>query len=166
MAELTPKERLLPSLLDRLTDHMPGTKEELRNRRALSMKQFRKSVLRDLEWLMNTVNLESAVNFEEFPELRNSVINYGMPCLSGSTVNNADRHQITKLIRQSIQAFEPRILKDTVKVTLLEDEELENRAAIAFQIEGTLWGNPLPEALFLRTELDLDLGEVKITDSW
>jgi len=166
MVELTPRERLLPSLLDRLTDRQPGNKEELRDQRATSIKQLRKSVLRDLEWLMNTVNLESVVDLEKFPELSNVVINYGMPCLSGSTVNNADRYQIMKQIKKSIVAFEPRIMKDTVKVTLLDEVELENRAAIAFQIEGTLWGNPFPEALFMRTEFDLDLGEVKITESW
>ena len=164
MAELTPRERLLPSLLDRLTDDEPRKQEEAREQRASSMVSLRKSVLRDLEWLMNTTNLEAVIDFDDHPELRSSVINYGMPGLSGNTMNNHDKVLIQRLIKECIQAFEPRILKNTLRVTLLDEVELDNPHAIAFQIEGTLWGRPLPEALFLRTELDLELGEVKVRE--
>jgi len=165
VAELTPKERLLPSLLDRLTDEHPNAKDESRDARTGSIQSLRLSVLRDLEWLMNTVNLESVVDFEEHPELVGTVINYGLPGLSGQTANETELRSIEKLIKRAIQAFEPRILKNTLRVTLLVDAELDNKNAIAFQIEGTLWGRPMPEALFLHTELDLELGDVKVQEA-
>ena len=165
MAELTHKERLLPSLLDRLTDDRPKEREETRHHRAGNVTSLRESVLRDLEWLMNTVNLESVESLEAYPELRNTVINYGMPGLSGTTLNLADRDSIKALIKAAIETFEPRILKNTLRVSLIEDENLVNPHAIAFQIEGTMWGRPMPEALFLRTELDLELGDVKVTEA-
>jgi hypothetical protein len=28
-----------------------------------------------------------------------------------------------------------------------------------------MWGRPMPEALFLRTEMDLELGAVKVIDA-
>lgn len=165
MAELTPKERLLPSLIDRLTDDRPSEREESRHQRAGHIRSLRESVLRDLEWLLNTVNMESVVDFDTHPELKNTVLNYGMPGLSGSTINTADRDAIKKLIQNAIEAFEPRIMKNTLRVTLIEDDKLVNPHAIAFQIEGTMWGRPMPEALFLRTELDLELGDVKVTEA-
>ncbi len=165
MAELTHKERLLPSLLDRLTDDRPSVREESRHHRAGSISNLRSSVLRDLEWLLNTVNLESVVSLEACPEVRDTVLNYGMPGLSGNTINTADRNAIRKLIKDAIATFEPRILKNTLRVSLIEDAELLNPHAIAFQIEGTMWGRPMPEALFLRTELDLELGDVKVTEA-
>ena len=165
MAELTHKERLLPSLLDRLTDERPKEREESRHQRAGNVTSLRESVLRDLEWLMNTINLESVESLEAYPELRNTVINYGMPALSGTTLNLADRDSIKALIKAAIETFEPRILKNTLRVSLIEDENLSNPHAIAFQIEGTMWGRPMPEALFLRTELDLELGDVKVTEA-
>lgn len=165
MAELTPKERLLPSLLDRLTDERPNAKEESRHQRAGNITSLRESVLRDLEWLMNTVNLESVIDFDTHPELRSTVLNYGMPGFSGSTVASMERDTIRDLIKKSIEMFEPRILKNTLRVTLIEDMEGLNPHAVAFQIEGTLWGRPMPEALFLRTELDLELGEVKVVEA-
>jgi type VI secretion system protein ImpF len=165
MAELTPKERLLPALLDRLTDEHPKEREESRHHRAGNITSLRESVLRDLEWLMNTVNIESVVDMDAYPELKGTVLNYGMPGLSGSTINSADRESIKKLIKGAIEAFEPRILKNTLRVSLIEDKTMVNPHAIAFQIEGTMWGRPMPEALFLRTELDLELGSVKVSDA-
>lgn len=165
MAELIHKERLLPSLLDRLTDDQPHVRDEPRHVRAGNIASLRQSVLRDLEWLMNTVNLESVISFDAYPELRDTVLNFGMPGLSGSTINNADREAIRRLIKRAIEQFEPRILKDTLRITLIEDAQMSNPHAIAFQIEGELWGRPMPEALFLRTELDLELGDVKVTEA-
>ena len=165
MAELTPKERLLPSLIDRLTDDEPNVREESRHQRVATISGLRESVLRDLEWLMNTVNMESVIDFDAYPELKTSVINYGMPGLSGSTISGAERNNIKKLIKEAIEAFEPRIMKNTLRVSLIDDEHMVNPHAIAFQIEGMMWGRPIPEALFLRTELDLELGDVKVMEA-
>ena len=87
----TLKDRLLPSLLDRLTDNEPRKNDESRDQRVATLQSLREAVLRDLEWLMNTVNLESVMNFDDFPELRDTVINYGMPGLAGNTMSNSDR---------------------------------------------------------------------------
>lgn len=114
---------------------------------------------------MNTVNLESVISLEAYPEVRDTVLNFGMPGLSGNTINMADREAIRKLIKDAIEKFEPRILKDTLKVSLIEDKEQINPHAIAFQIEADMWGRPMPEALFLRTELDLELGDVKVSEA-
>jgi type VI secretion system protein ImpF len=165
MAELTPKERLLPSLIDRLTDDQPGEREESRHQRASNIGSLRESVLRDLEWLMNTVNLESVIDFDSYPELKSTVLNYGMPGFSGATISAVKSGEIRNLLKLAIETFEPRIMKNTLRVSLIEDEEMVNPHAVAFQIEGTMWGRPMPEALFLRTEMDLELGAVKVIDA-
>jgi len=164
MAELISKERLLPSLLDRLTDDHPSQTEEGRDQRVSTMKRLREAVLRDIEWLLNTVNLESTVDLDELPEVRDSVINFGLPAMSGTTSKQADTGKIEKIIKRAIEVYEPRIMKNTVRVRGIQDAKLDNPCAIAFQIEGTLWGNPYPEALYFHTELDLELGEVKLNE--
>lgn len=165
MPELTPKERLLPSLLDRLTDDSPEKKKESREYRAMSMSQFREAVKRDLEWLMNTVNQEAVTDFENFPELRSTVINYGVPGLAGQTTNDRELASIKALIQHAIESFEPRIISESLKVALVEDYNKPGSHSIAYEIQGMLWGRPLPEALFLRTELDLEIGSVTVTDA-
>lgn len=164
VAELTPSERLLPSLLDRLTDENPGSDVEAREHRSESVFKLRQAVLRDLQWLMNTGNLESLVDLKNYPEVAESVLNFGMPNLSGQTISTVDIAAIERDIKRVIQLFEPRILKGTLRIKAMRDGETAHRNAVAFQIEGTLWGKPMPEALFLRTEVDLELGEVKVTE--
>src|SRR5690606_9956450 len=85
MAELTTRERLQPSLLDRLTDRNPGSSQEGRDDRVLSVSQIKAAVLRDLGWLLNTACHSASASLDEFPEVEKSVFNFGMPSLSGLT---------------------------------------------------------------------------------
>lgn len=165
MAELTSKERLVPSLLDRLTDNNPDQKSEERSARAESVLSLRSAVLRDLEWLLNTGNIEGVVNLDDYPELVSSVLNYGMPNLSGKTVSTIDQNIVEAHIRETIRVFEPRILPNTVRVTALSGVGESHSNSVVYQIEATLWGRPMPEALFLRTEIDLELGSVVLKES-
>lgn len=158
MAELTPNERLQPSLLDRLTDRNPKGEKESREERVLSVRQLRKSVLRDLEWLLNTGRLETTEDLSAYPEIRHSVLNYGIPDLAGSTASGMDVYQLEQTLRQVILDFEPRIMPHTLRVQITRDDKEMSTNSITFEIEGEIWGQPLPEHLYLKTVLDLELG--------
>src|SRR5262247_2869962 len=80
---LPPQERLQPALLDRLTDDEPDKKVEPREMRVLSKRKLRESVLRDLAWLFNSTKLESREALAGAPYVRNSVVNFGLPAMSG-----------------------------------------------------------------------------------
>ena len=164
MAELAPKERLQPSLLDRLTDNEPDKQRESADKRVLSMRRLRESVLRDLGWLLNCGSLESLVDFEDYPLVAHSVINYGLPDLTGVSASGIDEVQIEQALRQAILDFEPRILRNSIKVRAILSEGEMNRNAVIFEIEGDLWAQPVPLRLFLRTELDLESGTFSVTD--
>ncbi|MEJ2426173.1 MAG: type VI secretion system baseplate subunit TssE, partial [Candidatus Thiodiazotropha sp.] len=49
----TKNQHLHPSLLDRLTDDEPEKSKESQDKRVMSMRRVRQSVLRDLSWLLN-----------------------------------------------------------------------------------------------------------------
>ncbi len=164
MAELTQKERLQPSLLDRLTDEEPDARQESRDKRVLSPARLRECVRRDLTWLLNTTNLASLQNLGDYPEVAQSVINFGMPDLAGHTAASIDLRALERLLSKVIWDFEPRLLKNSVKITLLNDEQKMNHNAMCFDIEAELWAQPLPLRLFLRTEIDLENGGVSVTD--
>jgi len=165
MAELTPQERLQPSLLDRLTDDAPGETKESREQRVLSMRRLRQCVLRDLTWLLNADNLSLREQAEEYSFVPGSVLNYGMPPLSGNTAQNIDIAQFERMLRQLIWDFEPRILRHTVKVRAVLSEEQMNHNTLSFEIEGELWGQPMPEQLYLKTEVDLESGKVSVAEN-
>ncbi|MEJ1354416.1 MAG: type VI secretion system baseplate subunit TssE [Candidatus Sedimenticola sp. (ex Thyasira tokunagai)] len=164
MAELTTKERLQPSLLDRLTDDTPDKKQESRDQRVLSMRKLREGVLRDLSWLLNSVNLSAVQDLDEYPEVARSVVNYGMPDLAGHTASGVDIHALERLLRQAILDFEPRLMRNTVKVRLRLADSQMNHNAMTFDIEGELWAQPVPLHMFMKTEIDLEVGQVTVSD--
>lgn len=164
MAELTPKERLQPSLLDRLTDNEPERAVEGRDLRVLSPQRLRESVRRDLAWLFNSVNLSSVQDLTGHPEAERSTVNFGLPDLSGKTAAGVHAPTLEKLIRKAIWDFEPRLTKNSVRVKLIQDRKEFGPNALCVLIEAELWAQPLPLRLFLRTDLDLETGEARVAD--
>ena len=165
MAELTQNERLQPSLLDRLTDDDPQNRQESRDKRILSLQRLREAVRRDLSWLLNCGNLSATEDLDDYPEVYRSVINYGAPDLAGSTASTLNRIDVERMLRESVLNFEPRILRDTLKVKLDRDHEQMSHNALVFLIEGELWAQPVPMQLFLKTALDLETGAIDITET-
>ncbi|HET9934230.1 MAG TPA: type VI secretion system baseplate subunit TssE, partial [Polyangiaceae bacterium] len=152
MAELTPKERLQPSLLDRLSDDEPDRTRESREKRVLSPQRLRESVRRDLSWLLNNTHLATVQDLDPYPHVEQSTLNYGMPDLAGKTASTVDNAALEKAIRRAIWEFEPRLLKESVRVKAVVNEKQMNHNALCFTIEAELWAQPLPLRLFLRTD--------------
>jgi type VI secretion system protein ImpF len=121
-------------------------------------------VRRDLSWLLNTSNLASVRDLEDYPEVERSTVNFGIPDLAGKTASSLDTAAVTKLLKRAILQFEPRLLKNSVKVRLVVDHDQHTPNAVCFAIEADLWSQPLPLKLYFRTDLDLEDGEAKITE--
>jgi type VI secretion system protein ImpF len=165
MGELTPQERLQPALLDRLTDDQPGTRQEPRDQRVMSKSRLRQAVLRDLAWLFNATRFETAGQLARMPQVRRSVVNFGLPSLSGRALSSLDLAELERAIRQSIVDFEPRVLPDTLQVTaLVETSDLDRHNVVGIEIRGQLWAQPMPLELLVRTEIDLETGKVEVAD--
>ncbi len=162
MADLTSQERLFPSLLDRLTDDQPTQTSESRERRVFSVHKLREAVLRDLAWLLNTCHMAASEELTAYPLVAKSVLNYGIPDLTGKTVSGLQVNDVQRALRQAILDFEPRILAGTLEVRGQVSESMTN--SLTFEIEGDLWSRPIPERLFLRTELDLETGSLTMTE--
>ena len=163
MKDLSLKEKLLPSLLDRLIDDSPNERKESRKERIQTLQSHREAVLRDLEWLMNTECLESAHDLSEYPLVAQSVVNFGMPSLAGSALSAVDVAGVESRIAKAILSFEPRILKDSLKVQSAYASEDSPLNSLTFEIMGDLWALPIPQRVFLRTELDLETGNIDVS---
>jgi len=155
MAEgLTLLDRLQPCLLDRLTDDQPDKAEESRTQRIVSLQRYKAGVLRDLEWLFNSVGHfpdESVgeLTFGDYEEAFRSVLNFGIRQLYGRLA--PDLEEIEQQLTAALIVFEPRINRKTLKVKVKLD-----RNFLAIDLTGELWVNPLPEKLFVKTQLDLE----------
>ena len=165
MAELTPQERLQPALLDRLTDDEPDKKVEPREQRVMSRSRVRQAVLRDLAWLFNATRADHATDFGAAAFARRSVVNFGLPALSGTSASMLEAADLERAIREAIRDFEPRILPDTLRVrALINADSLDHHNVVGVEIQGQLWAQPVPLELLVRTEIDLETGKVEISD--
>lgn len=129
-----------------------------------SLGEIRACVKRDLDWLLNANQYSPQKDFENYPAVASSVINYGMPDLTGKTVTGFDQDHLERLLKQVVINYEPRIIKRTLSVRVLADKSLFDHNALAFEIEGELWAEPQPLHLHLRTEFELEDGTVSVYD--
>ena len=164
MVEAGARDTLQPALLDRLTDHEPSRKVESRQERVISRTQLRASVLRDLSWLFNTTNLASDADLAAFPLVAQSTLNYGLPPLSGQIVSSLDLSRLERVLKDALLRFEPRILPQTLSVRGIAPGTETHHNVLSFEIKGDLWGHPYPLEMLLKTEVDLESGEIRIAE--
>jgi type VI secretion system protein ImpF len=164
MADQAPQDRLQPALLDRLTDDESDSKVESRERRVISSRKLRESVLRDLAWLFNTMPLGQTEDLTDFPAVRESVLDYGMTDLAGVTLSSLDPGDLERRIKNAILLFEPRIVRKSIRVRTVMPDDPQHKNALAFEIEGELWGQPIPTRLYLKSEVDLENGSLTVAD--
>jgi type VI secretion system lysozyme-like protein len=117
-----------------------------------------------LDWLLNASQYSPQEELADFPEIASSVLNFGMPDFTGKTVSGFNPNDIELLLKQVILNFEPRIYERTLAVRVIADRSLSDHNAVAFEIEGELKTEPQPLHLHLRTEFQLEDGNVSVLD--
>ena len=151
MARVDKKKKLRPSILDRLLDDEPDNQHEVDLGQHQKLKQLRNSVRRDLENLMNARFRVMEPN-EEFQELDNSLLNYGLPDLATINITDLDkRKEFTSKMEKILKGFEPRF-KD-VNVSYMENKDNIDRT-LRFRIDATLYADPSPEVVVFDSILE------------
>jgi type VI secretion system protein ImpF len=158
-------DRLQPALLDRLCDDEPEKRQETLEHSVVSKGRLKRTVLRDLIWLLNTTCHDTDDQLAFYPEVRRSVLNYGIPVLSGKNFSGVDWRELERAIHEAILVFEPRILPDTLKVkAILPTDSLGHHNVLQFELRGELWSMPFPIELLIRSALDLETGQMTLHD--
>lgn len=132
------------------------------DRRAMSMSRLREAVLRDLRWLFNATGIDDVVDLDRFPEVRRSVLNYGLRSLAGRPVSSIDPIEVARRIRDAVAYFEPRLSGIRVTPEVLDDAVAG--MTLSFRIEAELWGQPVAQHLSLLTSIDVETGHVSVGD--
>lgn len=161
MADRTISERLQPSLLDRLTDHEPDVLTETRQERVINERRLKEILQRDLSWLLNTNNHESLLDNDAMPNVVRSTVNYGVREVAGELSSFERAQEIRKMIHVAIERFEPRILPGSIDVEYRADVD-SGDAIVSYDIRADMWAQPMPLELFLRSEVNVATGELKL----
>jgi type VI secretion system protein ImpF len=152
-------QTLAPSIIDRLCAPVAGG-----GRAALegvTAAELKRSVARDLEWLLNT-RVWTPWNLEALEEAGRSILNYGLPELSGYSWASADdARTIKSLIETAIRTFEPRLLPRSIKTEVLPVEDVSD-FKVRIRIEAILHVDPISEPVVFDTGLDLEGGGLRV----
>ncbi len=137
-----------PSVLDRLQDaEAAGSGPSVSGH----LDALRVSVRRDLEMLLNT-RQRCLSPPADLGELRQSVINYGIPDFTGEDMAAPEhRELLRKAVEETIQRFEPRFIK--VSVSLIGERESLDRT-LCFRIEALMRAYPSPEPVVFDSIMD------------
>ena len=165
MIDIAAQERLQPSLLDRLIDDDPTSKIEPVDQKILTKQALRQAVLRDLSWLLNATGYCPPLDEKQFPDTACSVLNFGLPTMSGQFASTMQRASMEQALRQAILSFEPRILSRTLEIEIvLEGYAMDSHNRVGLTIKGMLWAQPVPMEFLMRSRIDLEEGRFMVED--
>lgn len=149
--------KVVPSVLDRLIDLDPRESKEAPQSRTNSLRQLKQSVLRDLDWLLNTRHGFRVP--EDLEEATRSVACYGLPDFTSLSVqSHSDLTQLSKDIENAIRFFEPRL--QNLTVSFLNTNESERQ--VGFRIDAQLDVDPTPEPVSFDTVLNSGNGSFTV----
>ena len=123
---------------------------------------LRATVRRELTWLLNTTNLGAAQDLSSYPEVQTSVLNYGLPDLTGRVSTQAAITDRGEQIRQAIITFEPRM--DAEKVEVEPRSTVERDNAVAFMIRGDVTSAVKAMPVQFVADVELETGEALVRE--
>jgi type VI secretion system protein ImpF len=160
MAKREIERTVQPSLLDRLTDDDPRSPADVRVSYLESLQNFKRSVQRDLEWLLNTRRIADGVP-SHMEELKHSVYNYGIPDITSLSRDSVDsRTLLLARVEEALAMFEPRLANVHISMQELEGEA--HRRELRFIVEATMRLDPTPEQVMFDTVLHFSTGEIDV----
>lgn len=147
------------TLLDRLIDRDPDRAGDKPINRADSIREFKASLQRDLEWLMN-VRRADEPDAGRMPELARSVYHYGLPDLTSLSRDSGESlSRLATFIEQAIAIFEPRLTNVKVTATPQDDSPLSD---VRMQVEAVLRLEPSPERITFDTVMHKGNGDLEV----
>lgn len=154
-----------PSLLDRLTDNDRAVTRESEAAGQLSSHRMRDYLKRDISNLLATIRLEDITDLSAYPNIRTSVLNYGIGDISGMPEKNVRALELEAMVRDALRAFEPRLSPGSVHVDVIEYKEGDMRGQAKMVIDASWTDGVVREALNLEARIDFSSGDISLQDA-
>ena len=122
---------------------------------------LRQVIQRDVAWLLNDIQFEATTTLDDYPEVRTSVLNQGLPELIGRSLDSDTMARRSEEITAALRAFEQRIRPETISV-VFDTSRIDTENKLYFAVSGEI-RNALEEAwVQFSTSVDLDDGKVEV----
>ncbi|TDV59171.1 type VI secretion system baseplate subunit TssE [Pseudomonas sp. LP_7_YM] len=156
---MSSQHKLLPSLLDRLLDDRPHQSVEASSQRLCSLSDYKASIVRDLEILVNTRQSLVADEIDDFPQLNGTILDYGMPDFtSRSVLDPQDRLLIQRQLEKAISVGDRRFR--SVKVQLLAQQT--GQRMLTFRVDAVLRLQDISRQVSFDAVLQVNTQEYKV----
>ena len=123
---------------------------------------LRATVLRELNWILNTTNLGSIQNLKSYPEVATSVLNYGVPDMAGKLLQRRAIQTRAREIKEAIRRFEPRIAPSRLDVTSTTADAKPN--AVTFVIRADVTSAVMALPVEFKTDVEIDTGAATLRE--
>ena len=105
------------------------------------------------------------IDLSAYTQAAQSTLNYGLTALAGNTVAGLEFAEVERILKEAILRFEPRILPHTLTVRGIPAKDpLSHHNVLSLEISGELWSQPYPVELLIKTDMDLESGEIRLAE--
>jgi type VI secretion system protein ImpF len=105
------------------------------------------------------------VDLSAYPLAAQSTLNYGLAALAGNPVAGLEFAEVERILKNAILRFEPRILPNTLTVRGIPAKDpMGHHNVLTIEITGELWSQPYPLEFLIKTDMDLESGEIRVVE--
>lgn len=122
---------------------------------------IRAEVRNDLSMLVNAVALESTVDLEDYPHVRASILNYGVPDIVSRTIDDHDVERVGHELKTALTMFEPRLVADTI-ATERDPNARAEALALRFVVRGDLVCHPVNVPVEFLADVEFESQKIVI----
>lgn len=149
-------------LLDRLRDDYPHERVEAPGDLTCSWQEYRRAILRDIQWLLNTTSIRLTEEGTTLKEVAASTLHYGVPEVCGSGAATLPQRHWERELERSLARFEPRLREDSIGVRLCVQDSGQTANQLVVEISAELLIEPIP--LLFRVRIDRETSAVEVQD--
>lgn len=148
--------RYWPCLLRRITDLNPEERKETFIP-GVSLRALKSDVYKNIEMILNSKSHPSEEELERWPEIQDSVINFGLQDYCGLTNTPDNREKLRDHILFQLKTFEPRLDPETLDIEFVEATD-GTKSTMTYQIHGMIKAGEFAEEIVFKSILDLETG--------
>jgi len=139
-----------------LEGQMPSPRKT-RRQLAKELSILRLQIQRDLLTLLQTRHMAADTDLTAWPLVQRSVLNFGIPDLSGTTASSIDVRELERSLVAAIKHFEPRLYPETLTVSCRVDSDTQTE--VQLQIEALFGPAEALESFSMNVSICLSSGQ-------
>lgn len=125
---------------------------------------LRREIARDLEMLLNTVNLNSTQRLDGYDEVSSSIINFGIPDVVHRTIDEETLNEVVLELATALRRYEPRIVARTLDVR--RDETIDKaELKVRFVVAAEIWMDPENIPVEFVANVEVDSGKIVVSQA-